>query len=71
MMANFHERPMTYKKLVARYGHDMAFDLLVTIESLAKIKHDIIEINEEIRLQRALEVLDEAEFGQADKGGVK
>ncbi|MEJ0063928.1 MAG: hypothetical protein WDO70_12260 [Alphaproteobacteria bacterium] len=53
---------MTYKELVARYGYDMAFGLLVTIEKLAKIKHDIIEIDEEIRLRQALEVLDQTEL---------
>jgi hypothetical protein len=51
---------MTYHDLVARYGKDMAFDLLVTIEKMAKIKHDIAaESDEEARLQLALAMLDQ------------
>ena len=51
---------MTYHDLVTRYGRDMAFDLLVTIEKMAKIKHDIAaEGDEEARLQLALAMLDQ------------
>jgi hypothetical protein len=50
---------MTYHDLVARYGKDMAFDLLVTIEKMAKIEHDIAAASdEETRLQHALDMLD-------------
>ncbi|MEJ0061880.1 MAG: hypothetical protein WDO70_01400 [Alphaproteobacteria bacterium] len=52
---------MTYKNLVDRYGQDMAFDLLITIEKMAKIR-DSITLDEEERLQRALAVLDKAEL---------
>ena len=52
------QQPLTYRDLVVRYGEDMAYSLLLTIEKLAKIKADIIGMDEEERLMRALEVLD-------------
>ncbi len=49
---------ITYHDLVDRYGKDMAFDLLVTIEKMAQIKHDIAaDGDEDTRLQHALDVL--------------
>lgn len=52
--------PLTYRELVTRYGMDMAFDLLLVIEKMAKIKNSIQETDEEARLQRALQALDQA-----------
>ena len=49
---------MTYQDLVQRYGQDMAFDLLLTIEKMAKIRDGLAVIDEEERLKRALEALD-------------
>ncbi len=49
---------MTYRDLVQRYGQDMAFDLLITIEKMAKIRDNISVIGEEERLKRALDALD-------------
>ena len=49
---------MTYRDLVARYGKNMAFDLLVTIEKMAQIKHDLAGAgDEEARLHHALDIL--------------
>lgn len=49
---------MTYQDLVQRYGPDMAFDLLLTIEKMAKIRDQLTVIDEEARLKRALDALD-------------
>lgn len=50
---------ITYHDLVTRYGQDMAFDFLLTIEKLAKVKDSPVEMDEEARLQRALAQLDQ------------
>lgn len=56
-MNNMREH-ITYSGLVTRYGDMMAYGLLVTFERLAQIKADIVEFDEETRLQAALAVLD-------------
>ncbi len=48
---------LTYNDLVRRYGNTQAFDLLLTIEKLARIKDYITHMDEETRLKRALEAL--------------
>lgn len=53
---------MTYQDLVKRYGQNMAFDLLLTIEKMAKIRDHVSIVDEETRLKRALDVLDQAEM---------
>ncbi|MDX2028385.1 MAG: hypothetical protein SFW62_07095 [Alphaproteobacteria bacterium] len=53
---------ITYQDLVARYGAHLAFDLLLTIEKLAKIKMDIQQHDEDIRLQKALNALNDINF---------
>ncbi len=52
---------MTYQDLVRRYGPDMAFDLLLTIEKMAKIHDHLAMMDEEDRLKRALDALDRAD----------
>jgi hypothetical protein len=52
---------LTYKDLVARYGNAQAYGLLLTFEKLAKIKHDIMHSDEDIRFQKALEELSKDE----------
>ena len=51
---------LTYNDLVTRYGQDRAFDLLLTIEKMAKVRDNIVAMDEEARLQRALAELDKA-----------
>jgi hypothetical protein len=53
---------ITYQDLVARYGNTQAFDLLLTVERLAKIRYDICVSDEETRFQKALAVLGEINF---------
>jgi hypothetical protein len=53
---------ITYRDMVARFGSVQAFDLLLTVEKLAKIKNDIDAFDEEIRFKRALEALNETNF---------
>jgi hypothetical protein len=53
---------ITYQELVDRYGSTRAFDLLLTVEKLAKIKYDINVLDEAIRFERALEALNVNNF---------
>ena len=48
---------VTYQDLVVRYGQTMAYDLLLTIEKSARIKEAYIYVDEDTRLERALEEL--------------
>jgi DNA helicase-2/ATP-dependent DNA helicase PcrA len=51
---------ITYAELEARYGEDVANDLLLSIEKLAKIISDEDHTDAETRFQRGLNVLDKA-----------
>ena len=53
---------VTYQDLVVRYGNPLAFDLLLTIEKLAKVKNEAQVFDENDRLQRALNALNEVNF---------
>lgn len=53
---------ITYHDLVERYGATMAYDLLLTFEKLAKIKSEIINMEEEARFQKALDALNAIDF---------
>ncbi|MEJ0063309.1 MAG: hypothetical protein WDO70_08940 [Alphaproteobacteria bacterium] len=50
---------LTYNDLVARYGKDMAYGLLLTIEKMSKIKNDIATLDEDARLEQALHALND------------
>lgn len=50
---------LTYNDLVNRYGKDLAFDLLLSIEKVAKTRDDTASLSEDARLQKALAALDE------------
>jgi hypothetical protein len=52
---------ITYADLVKRYGESRAFDLLLTVERLAKIKGNIVHLDEEARLQKAFEALNQTD----------
>ena len=53
---------VTYNDMIKRYGNAQAFDLLLTVERLAKIKDEISLADEETRFQRALLALDNIDF---------
>jgi hypothetical protein len=53
---------ISYDDLVKRHGTAMAYDLLLTVERLAKIQDEIHLADEETRFHRALEVLNETDF---------
>jgi hypothetical protein len=53
---------VTYGDMVARHGTAMAYDLLLTIETIAKIKDEINLADEETRFQRALTVIEQINF---------
>jgi hypothetical protein len=55
---------LTYNDLEVRYGVPMAYDILLTIEKLAKIQDELAkaEADNDQRLQRALGRLDGIDF---------
>jgi hypothetical protein len=53
---------VTYSDMVEQHGAAMAYDLLLTIETLAKIKDQINLADEETRFQRALSVIEQINF---------
>lgn len=53
---------ITYQDLVSRYGTAAAFDLLLSVEKLAKINSEIINLEEDERFQKALDVLNTLDF---------
>ncbi len=59
-----HDVPLRYEDLVARYGEHQAFDILVTIEKLAKIQDEMAKAlsTHDDRLQRAMGRLEEINF---------
>lgn len=52
------QHPLTYQALIERFGKEMAFDFLLVVERLARIRDDVSFLDEEARLLNALERLD-------------
>lgn len=57
IMAYFNNA-MSFAQLTACYGRDMAFDLLAVIEKMALIVPDGVAADAEVRLQKALALID-------------
>jgi hypothetical protein len=53
-----------FSDLVTRYGNVSAYDLLLSVEKLAKIGCESILSDEETRFQRALEALNQINFAE-------
>ena len=62
------ETVLRYVDLEQRYGESMAYDLLLTIEKLTRIKDDMADAltDNEVRLQRAMDRLETINFSAVD-----
>lgn len=52
----------TYQDMVVRHGNLSAYYLLLTLERLAQIRNDILNMDEDVRFRAALEALDDIDF---------
>lgn len=57
---------VTYQDLVVRYGSPAAYDLLLSVEKIARIKDDISHCDEDMRFRRALDALNDINFAEAE-----